>query len=257
MNEQDASAPPTVPPADTPAATSEREFFDRLVSEQGAFDPFTEQGWQTLAKAFRQLVRANRTGSLLDIGCGTGSSLQVYEGCFAEYAGLDLSPVSVAVAQSRFPQHQWRAGDACALPFADGRFDTVAFSSVLHHLPNMRPALQEAYRVLKPGGMVFAFDPNLLHPAMAMLRHPKSPLYLREGVSPNERPLLPRELREAFQAAGFRDIRQRAQSAIGYRHAAPRGVNALLSTFNLVDRVWQWVGLGRWLGTFVLTSAAR
>src|SRR5437667_81934 len=80
-----------------------------------------------------------------------------------------------------------------------------------------RAALTEAARVLRPGGWAFAFDPNLLHPAMLLFRHPRSPLYNSRGVTPDERPLHPRVLRDDFAAAGFAGLGQRCQSDIPYR----------------------------------------
>jgi SAM-dependent methyltransferase len=147
--------------------------------------------------------------------------------------------------------------DACRLPFEDASFDRVAFSSVLHHIPSFEVALAEAARVLRPGGFVFAFDPNLLHPAMALLRHPRSPLYLSAGVSPNERPLRPSALKHAFLAAGFDTIRQRCQSDLPYQRVAPPMVNSCLRLFNCMDRGWEACGLGRWFGTFVVTAADK
>jgi len=238
-------------------SSAERQYFDDLAARHGGFDPFTPAGWEVLRDAFRRLITVPQRGAMLDIGCGTGASLQIYEGNFQTYTGVDLSPASIEIATGRFPQHAWLVADACRLPFADDSYDFVAFSSVLHHIPDFGRALVEARRVLKPGGVVFAYDPNLMHPAMAALRHPKSPLYLAEGVSPNERPLTARELRTAFEAAGFRSIVQRGQSGISYRYAAPRLVRALLSAFNVVDRVWEQVGIGRWFGTFLLTGAVK
>jgi ubiquinone/menaquinone biosynthesis C-methylase UbiE len=238
-------------------ANSERAWFDEFVARSGGFDPFTPEGWNVLRRGFQRLIPVPVRGAMLDVGCGTGSSLAIYEGCFETYTGIDLSPRSIELARNRFPQHDWRVGDACQLPFADDSFDLVAFSSVLHHIPDFSAAVVEARRVLKPGGVVFAYDPNLLHPAMALLRHPRSPLYLPEGVSPNERPLTSRELRRAFEAAGFRSIVQRGQSGISYRYAAPRFIRGLLSAFNAVDRIWEWSGAGRWFGTFLLTGAVK
>jgi len=172
------------------------------------------------------------------------------------YFGLDLSLSAVAVAEQGAPG-LWLQADATRLPFAAQSRDVVAFSSVLHHLPDRDAALGEAHRVLRPGGLVFAFDPNLLHPAMALFRYPASPLYRREGVSPDERPLLPRTLRVDFQRAGFAAVRQRCYSDIPYRHVAPAGFGRLLPIYNRLDRWLELVGLGRWLGAFVLTWAQR
>lgn len=235
----------------------EGRYFDRLVRERGEFDPFAPRGWRTIATRFDEMVPARSLSRLLDIGCGTGQSRQVYADRTAGYVGIDLSLEALAVARGKLSAGEWCQADACRLPFADSTFDAVAFSSVLHHMPDFRPALSEALRVLTPGGRVFAFDPNLLHPAMALLRWPKSPFYLSEGVSPNEAPLLPVTLRRAFDAAGFVEIRQRCQSDIPYRQVAPRLINACLSLYNAADWVFERIGLGRWFGTFILTAARK
>ena len=237
---------------------SERAFFDQLTHEAGDFNPFMDRGWRRIEQRFCELAKpAGSNSELLDVGCGTGKSRQIYIGHVRRYVGIDLSSASIELARSQYPQNRWEVADACDLPFDDGCFDVVAFSSVLHHIPNFPAALQQAFRVLKPGGKVFAFDPNLLHPAMALFRHPRSPLYSSQGVSPNECPLLPSELRKAFRSAEFVDIRQRCQSDIPYRQVAPKLANALLSLYNLADWCWEHGGFGRWFGTFVLTSATK
>jgi len=194
---------------------------------------------------------------ILDVGCGTGRSRQIYLDRSSRYVGLDLSLGSLLLARARFEDARWMQADACRLPFRAGAFDVVAFSSVLHHLGDRRAALAGALRVLRPGGWVFAFDPNLLHPAMLLFRHPRSPLYSSEGVSPDEQPLLPSALRRDFHETGFAEIRQRCQSGIPYRAVAPKGLDALLPLYNRADWLWEKVGLGRWLGTFVVTWARK
>lgn len=240
----------------THSADSERQFFDQVVAEQGDFNPFTDHGWAVLAQRFRELV-APPAGRHLDIGCGTGQSRRIYEGTFANYTGVDLSPVAIAAARAAHPNDEWVVADATQLPFPDSAFDVVTFSSVLHHIPDFSPAVREAFRVLRPGGRVFAYDPNVLHPAMALLRHPRSPLYLSAGVSPNERPLTPHALRRAFTEAGFVHIVQQGQSGLPYQHVAPRLLNAMLTVCNALDTAWQRVGLGHKFGMFVLTVATR
>jgi SAM-dependent methyltransferase len=232
------------------------EWFDAVVEDGGAFDPFAERGWVTLARAFAKMVPAPAGARLLDVGCGTGSSRTIYARA-GRYVGVDHSFAAVRFARGTRTEDAWLGGDALQLPFADRSFDIVAFSSVLHHIADRTGALREALRVLRPGGSVFAFDPNLLHPAMALFRHPSSPLYRPEGVSPEERPLLASELARSFREAGLTDVRQRAQADIPYRQLAVGALNRLLPLYNAADWLMERIGIGRWLGSFVLTAARR
>lgn len=238
-------------PTPSPAAREGR-YFDRLVEESGDFNPFADRGWATLARRFAAAIPGSGL-RVLDVGCGTGRSRRIYQECSRSYTGIDLSLGALRLARQRGADAAWLQADALRLPFRGGGFDVVAFSSVLHHVPDRRAALREAMRALRPGGWAFAFDPNLLHPAMLLFRHPGSPLYNPEGVSPDEQPLLPRVLREDFQAAGFGAIGQRCQSDLPYRAVAPKGLDALLPLYNRADWLWEKIGMGRWFGTFVVT----
>jgi ubiquinone/menaquinone biosynthesis C-methylase UbiE len=239
------------------SAATEAEYFDGLAATEGDFNPFTEGAWRLLRRRFVEFVAPSRPLQILDIGCGTGQSRQLYIDDATEYVGVDLSGRALELARRKFPESTWRCCDARQLPFADRAFDVIAYSSVLHHIPDFPVALREGLRVLRPGGHVFAFDPNVLHPAMALFRHPKSPLYTMQGVSPNEAPLLPRRLRSAFANAGLVQIRQRAQSDLAYRQVAPRVLNACLRLYNVADHWFERVGLGRWFGSFVITSGRK
>jgi SAM-dependent methyltransferase len=248
----------------TQDARREAEIFDALVAEHGDFNPFTERGWATLRRGFERLVRPQSGLRLLDLGCGTGQSAKLYLDRAASYVGCDLSFASLAIARRERRAARgargghWANGDATRLPFADGSLDAVCFSSILHHLPdNYVDALREACRVVRSGGFVFAFDPNVLHPAMALLRHPRSPFYEPRGVSPQERPLAPGELRARFRDAGLVDVRQRALAGIEYRAVAPGGADRLLPAYHVADRLLAVSGLGRWIGAFALTVGIK
>ncbi|HVT44098.1 MAG TPA: class I SAM-dependent methyltransferase [Thermoanaerobaculia bacterium] len=233
----------------------ESAFFDALIDEQGEFDPFTERGWRKLSGAFVQLVDPRHAMSVLDVGCGTGASARIYADVAAPYVGIDLSIRALSVARRRLgPAAPLLLADACRMPFAPESFDLVAFSSVLHHIGDFRVPLVEAMRILKPGGHVFAFDPNALHPAMGLLRQPASPFYIAGGVSPNERPLHPAALRRAFAAAGLTGIRQRAVAGVQFRSVAPSLIDRLLPIYDVFDRLMEISGTGRWFGPFVVTT---
>lgn len=238
------------------APQTESDYFDSVIRDEGEFNPFADRGWMHIAQQVAAMVPLSTTARILDVGCGTGQSRKLYAGANRTYVGMDLSGAALSLAQEKFrgaASSCWVRGDACHMPVADRQFDLVAFSSVLHHIDNFGQALHEARRVLRPGGYVFAFDPNLLHPAMALFRHPRSPFYLSAGVSPNERPLLPQELSQAFREAGLQDIRQRCLADIPYRAVAPKLLNACLGIYNICDRLMEQSGLGRWFGSFVLT----
>jgi ubiquinone/menaquinone biosynthesis C-methylase UbiE len=238
-------------------AASEAAYFDTLAQTRGAFNPFADRGWQTLAERFAHCVEGRSSLDILEVGCGTGQSRMIYAPFARNLIGIDLARDGLRIANDDYPTDEWLCADAVRLPMAEASLDLVAFSSVLHHIPNFVNALREARRVLKPGGIVFAFDPNAWHPAMGLFRVPKSPFYIAEGVSPNECPLTASQLREAFTEAGFELTYLRSQSNIPYRKVAPVVINSLLSLYNVADRAWELSGLGRWFGTFLITCGRK
>lgn len=98
--------------------------------------------------------------SLLDIGCGTGFLIDMLAKEHpAKYVGLDLSPEMVKQASDKeIPSATFVEGRSDELPFEDNSFDVVTCSQSFHHYPDTDKALQEARRVLKPGGLYILSD---------------------------------------------------------------------------------------------------
>jgi ubiquinone/menaquinone biosynthesis C-methylase UbiE len=97
-------------------------------------------------------------GSVLDVGCGTGTFAIAFAARRpdAKVTGIDGDPEILARARAKSGADavEWREGLAGELPLADDSVDVVTMSLVLHHLApaQKREALAEIRRVLKPGG---------------------------------------------------------------------------------------------------------
>jgi ubiquinone/menaquinone biosynthesis C-methylase UbiE len=121
---------------------------------------------------------------VLDLGCGTGTLTIMIQQLHpdVEVTGIDGDPEVLAIAREKAAgagvSIQWDSGLAYDLPYADGRFDRIVSSLVIHHLivPDKQRAFQEALRVLRPGGELHILDfgrPHNLYTrlAAAVMRH--------------------------------------------------------------------------------------
>lgn len=102
---------------------------------------------------------------LLDCGCGAGSYLRHFAALGWQVAGLEFLPEKIAAARAAgLGAEAVVQGDLQAMPFESESFDILLFNEVLEHVPSDEAALVEAYRVLKPGGLLVVFSPNRLYP---------------------------------------------------------------------------------------------
>jgi ubiquinone/menaquinone biosynthesis C-methylase UbiE len=108
-----------------------------------------------------------RDRDVLEVGCGLGTDAVNFARHGARYTGLDLTEASIELVRRRFTLEgmsaDLRTADAENLPFPDESFDLVYSHGVLHHTPDTQHAINEAHRVLRPGGV-----------AMVMLYHKNS-----------------------------------------------------------------------------------
>jgi SAM-dependent methyltransferase len=88
----------------------------------------------------------------LDIACGTGHLVAAasHRGAISE--GIDFARSMVDAARANYPAETYRVADATDLPHPDGTFDFVTCAFGLSHMENPQAAVNEAFRVLKPGG---------------------------------------------------------------------------------------------------------
>lgn len=93
--------------------------------------------------------------SILDIGCGDGASLADVARRVPVVAGVDVNGEMIAKARIRIPRGDFRLAPGEQLPFPDQSFDCVISRVALPYM-NIPRALAEAYRVLRPGGHLWA-----------------------------------------------------------------------------------------------------
>jgi ubiquinone/menaquinone biosynthesis C-methylase UbiE len=174
---------------------------------------------------FRRLAELSgaRAGDrVLDVGCGTGYFTRILvRAVGSEGAALGIDPSAQSLTRARrlnrLPNCSFSDGVAESLVLADGSYDVVVTSLMIHHLPEehrMR-AVEEMFRVLRPGGRVLVAD--FRPPASALARR------LIHGVtSPamehNPVRLLEAMLRDAgFEQVEVGDVRPWIHYAVGVK----------------------------------------
>ncbi len=167
--------------------------------------PWLYDGFMSLAEAtglkrWRAWLVSGARGQVLDIGCGTGRNLPLYERGRTKVIGLDPAMDALRAARKRAPDVPLVCGSAEALPFRDGAFDTVVSGLVFCSVPDAHRGLGEVKRVLANGGELRMLEhvrsegalgakwQDLIQPAWTKLAG---------GCHPN------RDTESAVRAAGF------------------------------------------------------
>jgi len=110
---------------------------------------------------------------ILDIGCGNGRFYPFFKDRGGKYYGIDNSQSLIGIARGNFPGAEFAVADALALPFKDNKFDLAVSIAVLHHIPSKefrKMFFKEAWRVLKPGGILVTTVWDLRPQAMIKTR---------------------------------------------------------------------------------------
>jgi SAM-dependent methyltransferase len=138
---------------------------DRQEASVSRYASDAYDAWEIPARMFGQFIAAtltDRTGVVLDIGCGIKPTLPpvVSELGLTRYIGLE--PLDVPVER----EYQCLIASAESIPLEDASIDAVICSSSLDHIPDEDAAISEIKRVLKPGSPIYVwhgiYDPDTL-----------------------------------------------------------------------------------------------
>ena len=116
---------------------------------------------------------------VLDLGSGDGHFASV---TFDRKPLVGIDPWSAPMeeAKQKAVYQLLVQGEGAKLPFPEGSFSSVISTSVLEHIPNIQPVLNDAARVLKPGGRFVFCVPNHRFPEMLWGKQVLSTLGLKK-----------------------------------------------------------------------------
>jgi SAM-dependent methyltransferase len=237
--------------------SAESEFFDAVTASGGGdYDVLSDRGRRRILRELERHLPARRPLRCLDLGCGTGRFTAHLVRLGLDVHGLDLSPAAVRAARRNVPGATFDRADIEATGLPDASWDVVVLSGVLHHFPDMGPALAECARLLRPGGRLLAYDPHRGNPFMWAYRCRSSPLYSPVGVTPNEQPLGRAAVEQALLRAGFSAVDVRPIGGVSFTFVESGAARLALPVYNAIDRLLDLPPLRRF-GSFLISAATR
>ena len=136
-----------------------RSFFDSVAGRLGK-DYVPGRSWKGVAEA---LLRLMPPLVIADLGTGEGAFALLLAQRAKKVIAVDTSAKMIEVGRDQALRHgvtniDFRLGDMEEVPIADGEVDLVFFSQSLHHALHPERAVQEAFRILVPGGRIVLLD---------------------------------------------------------------------------------------------------
>jgi SAM-dependent methyltransferase len=192
-----------------------RAYFDELAGRFGK-DYVPGRSWKGLAEA---LLKVTNQGVVADLGAGEGTLAQMLARQADRVIAVDLSPKMVEfgselAVKHELPNLEYRLGDIEQPPLDDSSVDLAFLSQALHHAGSPEKALQQAFRIVKPGGRLVVLD--LLQHTFEQARELYADVWL--GFSEGE-------LAAMLEKAGFVNI----ETAVVDREPEPPHFQTLLA----------------------------
>lgn len=197
---------------------AEKEYLARTKSEQWELTkpfPFSNEYSPLSLNLIWEFVTAvkhlqpNSRDLILDLGAGSCWVSEWLQRLGLKPVSLDISIDMLRVGKRRLPRPGFLlVGDSEALPLLSESVSRVLCVNAFHHVANMRVALTEIHRVLRPDGFAVFCEPGLGHS-----EHPTSKIAMRDfGVL--EQDIVISDFMELCAQAGFVDVQLKPTSHI-------------------------------------------
>jgi ubiquinone/menaquinone biosynthesis C-methylase UbiE len=125
---------------------------------------------QRLFYPYLKVLETIQPGVVLEIGTGAGRGVEVLSKVASHYIGIDKNAPLLKELQAKYPKYEFL--DMFIPPLtgiANNSVDSIVTFQVIEHIANDHAFLQEAHRVLKPGGKLYLTTPNKI---MSLTRNP-------------------------------------------------------------------------------------
>ena len=121
---------------------------------------------------------------VLDIGCSDFKPYSEFVAShFSRYTGVDIDEKALEISREKsgkYPNARIEFGSAENLDFPDDSFDLVIFNNAVAYTDKLK-SYSEAYRVLKPKGLLLSCFNNTIEYSFYKLLHPMKPLLIEWG----------------------------------------------------------------------------
>jgi len=198
---------PATTPAYTTTAATKARFWNRVARKYAA-DPIADMpGYEATLRRVQALLSPEH--SVLEIGCGTGTTALRLAASTRRMLATDVSAEMIAIAREKLgsqtqplPQLRFGVADAETTAPAGACHDAVLAFNVLHLVSDLDIALQAILATLKPGALFISKTPCLaeMNPLIARL---VVPLMRALGKAPHVLVFDAAQLRSALERHGF------------------------------------------------------